>query len=76
MNAVFRTADDLLQPNLALLDRRFPQRIVSLPSGARIALRECGVPGDAPTVVLLHGISSGAASWLHPAVMAGEQAHV
>ncbi|MDW5443615.1 alpha/beta hydrolase [Polaromonas sp. SM01] len=76
MDAVTRTADDLLQAPLALLDSRFPQRIVALPSGARVAVRECGVPGDAPTIVLLHGISSGAASWLHPAVMAGEQAHV
>lgn len=76
MNAVPHTTDDLLQPPLALLDRRFPQRLVTLPSGARVAVRECGVPGDAPTIVLLHGISSGAASWLHAAVMAGEQAHV
>lgn len=76
MNAVTRTADDLLQAPLALLGSRFPQRIVALPSGARVALRECGVSGDAPTVVLLHGISSGAASWLHPVVLAGEQLHV
>jgi pimeloyl-ACP methyl ester carboxylesterase len=76
MNAVSRTDDDLLQAPLALLDRRFPQRIVMLPSGARVALRECGARGDAPTVVLLHGISSGAASWLQPALLAGEQLHV
>ncbi|MDP3797339.1 MAG: alpha/beta hydrolase [Polaromonas sp.] len=76
MNAVPRTADDLLQAPLALLDSRFPQRIVPLPSGAQVALRECGAPGEAPTVVLLHGISSGAASWLHAAVLAGEQVHV
>ncbi len=76
MNAVSRTADELLQPQLALLDRRFPQRLVTLPSGAQVAVRECGVRADAPTVVLLHGISSGAASWLHAAVIAGEQVHV
>jgi pimeloyl-ACP methyl ester carboxylesterase len=76
MNAVSRTDDDLLQAPLALLDSRFPQRIVALPSGARVALRECGASGDAPTVVLLHGISSGAASWLHPALLAGAQVHV
>lgn len=76
MNAVSRTADDLLQAPLALLESRFPQRIVPLPSGAQVALRECGAPGEAPTVVLLHGISSGAASWLHAAVRAGEQVHV
>ncbi len=76
MNAVPRIFNDLLQSNLALLARRFPQRLVTLASGARVAVRECGVSGDAPTIVLLHGISSGAASWLHSAVMAGEQAHV
>ncbi|UUZ69878.1 alpha/beta fold hydrolase [Polaromonas sp. P2-4] len=76
MDALTRTADDLLQAPLALLDSRFPQRIVALPSGAHVALRECGAPGDAPTVVLLHGISSRAASWLHPAVLAGAQVHV
>ena len=76
MNAVLRTADDLLQAPLALLDSRFPQHIVALPSGAQVALRECGASGEAPTVVLLHGISSGAASWLHTAVLAGEQVRV
>ncbi|MGH6627860.1 MAG: alpha/beta fold hydrolase [Burkholderiaceae bacterium] len=76
MNAVSRTADDLLQPQLALLDRCFAQRLVALPSGVQVAVRECGVPGAAPTVVLLHGISSGAASWLHTAVRVGEQLHV
>ncbi|MDR3453269.1 MAG: alpha/beta hydrolase [Rhodoferax sp.] len=67
---------DLLQAPLALLDRNFPQRLVTLPSGARVAVRECGVPGARPTVVLLHGISSGAASWLHTAARVGESAHV
>ncbi|MFC5521464.1 alpha/beta fold hydrolase [Polaromonas jejuensis] len=76
MDAATRTADDLLQAPLALLDSRFPQRIVTLPSGACVALRECGARGDAPTVVLLHGISSGAASWLQAALLAGEQLHV
>lgn len=77
MNAVTLTAaDDLLQAPMALLQRRFPQRILPLPSGAQMALRECGVAGDRPSVVLLHGISSGAASWLHAALLAGEQAHV
>ena len=75
MNAVPPTAD-LLQAPLALLDRSFPQRLVALPSGAQVAVRECGRPGDAPSVVLLHGISSGAASWLYPAIRIGEKAHV
>ena len=37
------------------------ERIVALPSGAQVAIREAGT--GAP-VVLLHGIGSGAASWL------------
>ncbi len=76
MSPVSHNADDPLRAPLALLDRRFPQRIVSLPSGAQVAVRECGTPADAASVVLIHGISSGAASWLHAAVLAGEQAHV
>lgn len=71
-----RATDDLLQAPLALLDRRFAQRIVRLPSGASVAVRECGVSGDASAVVLLHGISSGAASWLHTAVRVAETARV
>lgn len=77
MTTVTVTADDLLHASLALLGSRFAQRIVPLPSGAQIAVRECGgVPGGKPNVVLLHGIGSGAASWLHAALLAGEQAHV
>lgn len=75
MNAMPSTVD-LLQTPLALLDRSFPQRLLTLPCGARVAVRECGVPGTRPAVVLLHGISSGAASWLHTAVRVGEMAHV
>ncbi len=69
-------ADDLLRAPLALLDSRFAQRIVTLPSGAQVAVRECGAAGGRPSAVLLHGIGSGAASWLHAALLAGEQAHV
>jgi pimeloyl-ACP methyl ester carboxylesterase len=44
----------------ALLDERFPERRIA--SGERvISWRECG---RGPVVVLLHGIGSGAASWL------------
>jgi pimeloyl-ACP methyl ester carboxylesterase len=52
----------------AVLEQRFSERVVALPSGARVAVRECGSP-DAPVIVLLHGISSGAASWLHTALL-------
>ncbi|MDB5898871.1 MAG: alpha/beta hydrolase fold protein [Ramlibacter sp.] len=58
-------APDSLQGRRALLEERFPQRLVTLPSGARVAVRECGEASAASTLVLLHGISSGAASWLH-----------
>lgn len=51
----------------ALLQERFPQSLVTLSSGARVVVRECG-PREAPVIMLLHGISSGAASWLHVAM--------
>jgi len=73
---VTATDDALLQAPLALLDSRFAQRVVTLPSGAQVAIRECGVPVSKPSAVLLHGIGSGAASWLQAALAAGEQAHV
>jgi pimeloyl-ACP methyl ester carboxylesterase len=58
-----------LEEKRVLLERRFPQWLATLPSGARVAVREHGQRASAPTLVLLHGISSGAASWL-PAVLA------
>lgn len=77
MNAASMTAvEDLLQAPLALLDRRFAQRTLSLPSGAQLAVRECGPRSDRPSVVLLHGISSGAASWLHAALAAAGEVHL
>lgn len=48
---------------LARLGREFPQTLVELPRGACVAVRECGAQGVGVTWVLLHGISSGAASW-------------
>jgi pimeloyl-ACP methyl ester carboxylesterase len=67
---------DSLQETLALLERRFAQRVVVLASGARVAVREAGQRGRGTTFVLLHGISSGAASWLHVADRVAERAHV
>ncbi|MDB5896217.1 MAG: alpha/beta hydrolase fold protein [Rhodoferax sp.] len=56
---------------LALLEREFPQTVVALPNGTQVAVRQRGEPGAGPSVVLLHGISSGAASWLHVALALG-----
>ena len=55
---------DTPPPIEALLASEFPERLVSLSSGARVAWREAGDPRSSLAVVLLHGISSGAASWL------------
>lgn len=61
---------------LTLLDSRFKASTLALPSGARVAVRQCGERGAGPSVVLLHGISSGAASWLHVALALSERVHV
>ncbi|MBK6008773.1 alpha/beta hydrolase [Ramlibacter ginsenosidimutans] len=53
-----------LPQQLALLESRLPERLLRLPAGAQVAVRERGERGAAPALVLLHGISSGAASWL------------
>ena len=57
------------------LERRFPQTLVALPSGAQAAVRTAGDP-RAPVVVLLHGIGSGAASWLGVADALSDSARV
>ncbi|NBF13196.1 alpha/beta fold hydrolase [Pseudomonas sp. Fl4BN1] len=61
------TAD--LQAQLA---RDFPQRLLPA-AGGQQALRECGA---GPALVLLHGIGSGAASWLQVAQQLASQARV
>lgn len=48
---------------LPALERDFPARDVALGDGAVLRVRSCG-PARAPTLVLLHGIGSGSASWL------------
>jgi len=68
-------AFDALQEQQAALERDFPQWLVTLPSGARVALRQCG-KGAGPTIVLLHGIVSAAASWLHVARLLAHTHHV
>ncbi|MCG2594282.1 alpha/beta fold hydrolase [Ramlibacter sp. XY19] len=41
----------------------FPERVLALRDGAQVAVRERGAAGAGASLVLLHGISSGAASW-------------
>ncbi|TLX54968.1 alpha/beta hydrolase [Stutzerimonas nosocomialis] len=60
------------RPLLDQLDMAFPLRHLVFPE-ARTAVRECG---QGPTVVLLHGIGSGAASWLQVARQLSGQARV
>ncbi|WP_019447226.1 alpha/beta hydrolase [Cupriavidus sp. BIS7] len=60
---------------LAALDSHFAERLVMVGGdGARVACRVGGTRG--PVVVLLHGISSGAASWLPCASLLAAEARV
>ena len=60
---------DALMRKLQQLDAQFAQRMLALPDAAQLALRERPAVGAvARTVVLLHGISSSAASWLDVAL--------
>jgi len=56
--------DDGLDAMRRELQAQFPQRPVPLASGQVLAWREAGDSLADEAVVLLHGISSGAASWL------------
>lgn len=66
----------LLRAPQGLLTQAFVLQQVTLPGGEKVAFRRCGRASAAPPVVLLHGISSGAASWLHTAQLLGEQTEV
>ncbi|EOA05602.1 alpha/beta superfamily hydrolase/acyltransferase [Herbaspirillum frisingense GSF30] len=66
------SCDDALREPLALLEGRFAEGSVEVPGG-RVSYRSCG---SGPVVVLLHGISSGAASWLQCALKLESQARV
>lgn len=58
-----------LRRKLQQLEVLFAQRLIALPGGAQLAVRERPTAGaPALTVVLLHGISSSAASWLDVAL--------
>ena len=70
---------DTLSFKVQQLQAGFPERLVQLPDDSRVAWREAGnVAGKADefAVVLLHGISSGAASWLDLALALGDKARV
>ena len=71
-----RPAAELLQLQQTLMEQCFPASTVLLPSGAQVAVRQCGQRSGKPSIVLLHGISSGAPSWLHPALLLAEHHHV
>lgn len=66
------TDDDLLREPLALLATHFAEHCITL-GDARISYRS---GGSGPVVVLLHGISSGAASWLPCALALQQHARV
>ena len=67
---------DTLSLKVQQLQAGFPERLVQLPDGSRVAWREAGNATDEFAVVLLHGISSGAASWLDLALALGDKARV
>ena len=58
---------------LARLEARFPARSVPVGGDAVVSVRECGA---GPVIVCLHGIGSGAASWLGTALLLEPQARV
>lgn len=69
---MLHATDHSLAGLAAQLQQRFPQRLVQLASGAQ-AIREAG---HGPAIVLLHGIGSGAASWLQVALQLSQHARV
>ena len=68
--------EDLLSLKLQQLQTGFPERLVKLPQKVQVAWREAGDAGSDFAVVLLHGISSGAASWLDVALQLADKVRV
>lgn len=62
------------QDMLAALDSGFAQRVAQVGDGAQVSYRSGGSAG--PVIVLLHGISSGAPSWLPCASLLAAHARV
>lgn len=73
MGTIDISAQTLPASELARLDARFPARDVAVGSGAVVSVRECG---QGPVIVCLHGIGSGAASWLDTAALLATQARL
>lgn len=59
------------------LERCFPARAIALAAGGQVSVRECGTAlvGALP-LVCLHGIGSGAASWLEAAQILAQRTRV
>jgi pimeloyl-ACP methyl ester carboxylesterase len=66
-------ATSLAPAELARLDARFAARGVVVRGGATVSVRECGAGNRGPVFVCLHGIGSGAASWLDTALRLEEE---
>lgn len=66
---------ELPADELKRLDARFPSRAVAVGEGAWVSVRECGEPFGLP-LVCLHGIGSGAASWLETAQLLAPRARL
>ncbi|WP_034300296.1 alpha/beta fold hydrolase [Herbaspirillum sp. RV1423] len=67
------TCADTLKDSLSLLEGRFAESAVGIGNAGAVSYRSCG---RGPVVVLLHGISSGAASWLQCALRLEQDAQV
>lgn len=62
---------------LERLAARFPERAVAIGEGAQVSVRECGTfEGGRLPLVCLHGIGSGAASWLDTALLLSRRTRV
>ena len=66
-------ASKLPEGELRRLQARFPARLVPVGAGVKVEVRECG---EGPAIICLHGIGSGAASWLDVAERLASSARV
>ncbi len=71
-NAAATDVSVLPPSEVVRLDARFPARGVPVPGGV-VSVRECGT---GPALVCLHGIGSGAASWLDTALLLESKARL